>query len=75
MSRVYGALVRGEKCIQNLSENLMGRDYLGKLGIGGRIILKWVREIGHEGMYCIHLARDRIQWHSLVNTVMKLQVP
>jgi hypothetical protein len=33
------------------------------------------REIGWGGMDWIHLAQDRDQWRTLVNTVMKLRVP
>jgi hypothetical protein len=33
---------RAEKCIQNLSENLKGRDHLGDLGADRRIKLKLV---------------------------------
>jgi hypothetical protein len=29
-----------------------------------------LREIGWDGMDCIHLAEDRDQWKALVNTVM-----
>jgi hypothetical protein len=34
--------VGDEKRIQNLSENLKGRDNLGDLGLDGTIILKWI---------------------------------
>jgi hypothetical protein len=34
-----------------------------------------LREIGLEGVDCIHLAYDRDQWLALMNTVMNLQVP
>jgi hypothetical protein len=33
---------RGEKYIQNFSQNLKGRDHVGNLGIDGSIILKWI---------------------------------
>jgi hypothetical protein len=33
------------------------------------------REIGWEGMDWMHLAQDRQEWRSIVNRVMKLQVP
>jgi hypothetical protein len=38
-------------------------------------IKKHLREIGWDGMDCIHLVQDRDQWWALVNTVMKLRVP
>jgi hypothetical protein len=34
-----------------------------------------LREIGWEGVNWMHLAEDRDQWHTLMNTVMNLQVP
>jgi hypothetical protein len=36
---------RHEKCIEFHSENLKIRDYLDKLSLDGRIILKWVLNI------------------------------
>jgi hypothetical protein len=33
-----------------------------------------MREIGCDGMDCIHLAQDRDQWKAPVNTVMNLRV-
>jgi hypothetical protein len=39
MGRVCGMYVRNEKCIQNFSQNLKGRDHLGDIGVGGRVIL------------------------------------
>jgi hypothetical protein len=48
----------------------------------GRCGLKWednsrmdLKEIGCEGVDWIHQAQDRIQWQTVVNTVMNLQVP
>jgi hypothetical protein len=32
------------------------------------------REVGRDGMDCIHLAHDRDTWSDLVNTVMNLPV-
>jgi hypothetical protein len=43
--------------------------------VGGRIIFKWILEIGWGGMEWIDLAHDRDQWRALVNTVMSLLVP
>jgi hypothetical protein len=34
-----------------------------------------LREIGWEGVDCMHLTQDRDQWWVLVNTVMNLRVP
>jgi hypothetical protein len=35
----------------------------------------YLRDIGWEGMYWIHLAHDTDQWRALVNTVMNLGIP
>jgi hypothetical protein len=34
-----------------------------------------LREIGWEGVECVHLAQDRNLWLALVNTVMNLRLP
>jgi hypothetical protein len=34
-----------------------------------------LREMGWEGLHCMHLAQDRDQWRAVVNTVMNLRVP
>jgi hypothetical protein len=48
----------------------------------GRPRRKWednikmdLREVASEGMDWMHLAQDRDQWRSVVNTVMNLRVP
>jgi hypothetical protein len=48
----------------------------------GRLRSSWVdnikldlREIGWDGMDCIHLTQDTDQWRALVNTVMNFRVP
>jgi hypothetical protein len=47
----------------------------------GRHRLRWkdirtdLREIRREGVNWIHLAQDKDQWRTLVNTVMNLRVP
>jgi hypothetical protein len=33
-----------------------------------------LKEIGWEDVECMHLAQDRDQWRTLVNTVMNLRV-
>jgi hypothetical protein len=38
-------------------------------------IKKYHRAVGLDGMDWIDLAEDGDQWRTLVNTVMKLQVP
>jgi hypothetical protein len=48
---------------------------LGRHDIGGWTILKWILEIGWDGVDWIELAQDRDQWRALVNTVMNLWVP
>jgi hypothetical protein len=45
----------------------------GKRPLGDNIKLV-LREIGWDGMDCIHLAQDRDQRRALVNTVMNLLV-
>jgi hypothetical protein len=34
-----------------------------------------LRERGIDGVNCIQLAQDRVQWWAFVNTIMNLQVP
>jgi hypothetical protein len=47
----------------------------GDVGIGGRIILKWVlREIGCENVYTIHLTQDRSHWEAVVNMVLNILI-
>jgi hypothetical protein len=43
--------------------------------IGGCTILKWISEIGCNGVDWIDLTQDRDQWRALVNAVMNLWVP
>jgi hypothetical protein len=40
----------------------------------GQIVLIWIKETGSEGVEWMHLAQVRIQWRTLVNTVMNLWV-
>jgi hypothetical protein len=53
----------------------MERDHWEDQDIGGWTILKWIREIGCDGMGWIDLAKDRDQWTALVNAVMNFWVP
>jgi hypothetical protein len=47
------------------SENLNGRDHLEHVGVDRRIILEWVLDVNW-----IHVDQVRVQWWSLVNTIM-----
>jgi hypothetical protein len=42
---------------------------LGDLDVGGKIILKHIKEMGFEDVDCIYLAQDRTQWRVSVNTM------
>jgi hypothetical protein len=53
-----------------------GKRPLGKHGVDGQIILRWIlRKLGCGGMDWIKLAQDRDRWWALVNAVMHLRVP
>jgi hypothetical protein len=52
----------------------MGRDHSEDLGVDGRIILKYLREIGCDILDWIDVAEDRDRWRALVNTVMNVGV-
>jgi hypothetical protein len=34
-----------------------------------------LRKIGIDGVNCIRVAQDRVQWRAFLNTAMNLQVP
>jgi hypothetical protein len=40
-----------------------------KEDVGGWTILKWILEIGWDGVDWMDMAQDRDQWRALVNTV------
>jgi len=44
------------------------------LGVGETILLKCIF-IGCDNEDWIHLAQNRVQWRTLVNTIMNLWVP
>jgi hypothetical protein len=57
-------------------ENLKGRNHLEYSSIDGEDSIRMdLREMGWEGVDCVHLAQDRDQWWDLVDTVMNLWVP
>jgi hypothetical protein len=59
------------------SESLMGRGHSEDLSIVRRIILEWMlkKEVGWEGLDWTHLAQDRYQWRTLVDTLMNVRLP
>jgi hypothetical protein len=48
---------------------------LGRPGVDGRIILRWIFGKWDGGMDWIELAQDRDRWRALVNSVKNLRVP
>jgi hypothetical protein len=48
------------------------RNYLGDVGVYGRIILKWI--LKRWGLEWIQLAQNKVQWWDFVNAVMHLRV-
>jgi hypothetical protein len=55
-------------------ESIKGRDNLEDLNIDKRIILKCIFR-NMKGVGWIRLTQDRDKWHTLVNTVINLQLP
>jgi len=67
---------RGEVFTGFWLEGLKGRDHWEDLGMGGRIILRWMdlREIGIDAVNWSWLPQDRVQCWTFVNMVMNLHV-
>jgi hypothetical protein len=55
--------------------NLTERDNLDNLGLGRKIILKFVFKKWDGGIDWIGPAQDRDRWGALANVVMNLRVP
>jgi hypothetical protein len=51
------------------------RDHLEDRDIDGRIILRWIFEVGRGGKDHIDVAQNRDRLRALLNAVMNLQVP
>ena len=45
------------------------------LGVDGRIILRYLKEIIWDGVDWIDMVQDRDKWRAVVKTVMNLLVP
>jgi hypothetical protein len=59
-----------DKCTKNLLRK--PGDHLENLGIRQKNTNKMYLKIECDDVQCIHLAQDRVQWHIVVNSVMKL---
>jgi hypothetical protein len=51
----------------------MARDHVTRLGVDGRIILKWI--LDKQGVEWFYLLRDRDQWRDVVKTAMNIRIP
>jgi hypothetical protein len=49
-----------------------GRDHLGDLGVGGKIILKWI--LKRVGLDWIHVAHGRHLWWAVLYTLMTVPI-
>jgi hypothetical protein len=52
----------------------METDHWGVPGVGRRITLRYLQEVGSGVWTGIELAQDRGRWRELVNAVIKLRV-
>jgi hypothetical protein len=51
-----------------------GKCHVEDLGLDGRIILKWILEVGFEDGDITEISPDRIQWRAAVKAVMNPRV-
>jgi hypothetical protein len=68
-------MVRRGAHIRYWWETQKGRDHEEDEDVDGWIVLKWTLEIGWGCIDWVHLAQDRDQCRTLVNTVMNFRVP
>jgi hypothetical protein len=59
-------------CTNVWSDYLKGREHLEDQGVDGRITEKYIIELGHEGVECIHGALYCVQREAFVSTVMNV---
>jgi hypothetical protein len=72
MYRAWG----NEKCAPDFGCHVGGEESARSSVNGSENTVKMdLRKIWWEGVDWIHLAHDMVRWPSLVNTIMKLQVP
>lgn len=57
-----GTRMEDMKCAQSFGQNLKRRDSLGDLGVDESIILKYIKERGHEGLEWILEAENNVEW-------------
>jgi hypothetical protein len=73
--RLAGHVARmGRRMHMHWWEIQKGREHWEDQDVGGWTIIKWILEIGLDGMDWIDLAQDRDQWRALVYAVMNLRV-
>lgn len=68
--------MRNAQAYSSVVGNLNGRHHLQKVGVDGRLFLKYtyIKKTGHEGLDSIVLAQDGAQWSAFVNIVVKFRV-
>jgi hypothetical protein len=57
------------------SEILMGRDHIGHVGLGARLMLNWILKNGCKGVNWIFLIHNWVLWWIVVNMILNLWVP
>jgi hypothetical protein len=68
-------LGRGKAHTEFQRVNLSDKDNFEDVGVGWRIILERILQIGIKSVDWIHLAEDMDKWRAVVNTVMSLRAP
>jgi len=64
------------RCVWDISFKPDGKLYLDGLGVGGRLILKWIFEKeGCKGVEWIHLAQDLNECSAVVSQIRGLRFP